>query len=192
MLPTSEIRHVLQRHRQSRPTRRLSRDATKSHHPGTASSGSDNPAARLTPIAGDRHSEYVQSPHGQTKQQLSGTITPQQFHWSHTGSERGQDLFSAVTNCGKRRRSLARVDDLANTVADRSGWTMIGNVGVYAASPHGWSARVTYTTMPGRTYQRLHIAIIDPSGVARYTMFASTTGEAIRVAETQVHGRAGD
>jgi hypothetical protein len=81
------------------------------------------------------------------------------------------------------------VQDFADAVANRPGWTIENTVALFRQSPDGWSARVSYTRTRGRSYERLHIAIVDLANVARYTTFASTIGEAIRVAEAQVRGR---
>jgi hypothetical protein len=81
------------------------------------------------------------------------------------------------------------VDDLAVAVDCRADWAMDGTVALFVPSPGGWSARVTFTRVPGRSYERLHIAIVDPAKVARYTSFASTVAEAVRVAEAHVRAK---
>jgi hypothetical protein len=81
------------------------------------------------------------------------------------------------------------MQDLAEALVNRPGWAMENGVALFRPSSAAWSARVAYTQVPARSYERLHVAIVDPDGVARYTMSASTAGEAIRVAETHVRGR---
>jgi hypothetical protein len=80
------------------------------------------------------------------------------------------------------------VDDL-HVLVGRSGWAVEGTTAVYRRADDGWRARVATMLMPGRAYSRFHVAIIDPTGVARYTHQASTVVEAMRLAERQVNGR---
>jgi hypothetical protein len=81
------------------------------------------------------------------------------------------------------------VEELAAAVTTRTDWAMDGAVALFVPSPGDWSARVTFTRVPGRAYERWHIAIVDPARVARYTSFASTVAEAIRVAEAHVRAK---
>ena len=46
-------------------------------------------------------------------------------------------------------------------------------------------------TGPGRSYERIHIAVQDATGRARHTHWASTWWEAVRIAEAQILGRGG-
>lgn len=65
----------------------------------------------------------------------------------------------------------------------RTNWTVDGPVATYTPTPGGWTARVRAVRLPGRSYERWHIAVIDPAGVARYTCYASSLAETARVAE---------
>jgi hypothetical protein len=80
---------------------------------------------------------------------------------------------------------------LADAIQGRGDWTLDGSVARFTPAAGGWSARVTPVRIAGRSLDRYHISIIDPTGVARYTSIASTTGEALRIAETRVRYRAG-
>ena len=73
-------------------------------------------------------------------------------------------------------------------VDGRDGWAVNDTVATYRPAADGWCARVRAVRIAGHSYERLHIALIDPWGVARHTMFASSWGEAIRVAEGHVRG----
>ena len=77
------------------------------------------------------------------------------------------------------------VDDIA-VLADRNGWTVDDDVATYAPEPGGWLARVRKVRVAGHSYERWHIAVIDPHRCARYTCFASSVGEAARVAEHRI------
>jgi hypothetical protein len=78
-------------------------------------------------------------------------------------------------------------DDLG-WLADRPDWTVEGRVATYAPGS-GWLARVRPATQPGKTYQRWHVALVDPTGHAVWTTFCTTASEAMRVAEGHVRGR---
>jgi hypothetical protein len=43
---------------------------------------------------------------------------------------------------------------------------MHGTAALFVPSPGGWSVRVTFTRVPGRSCERLHTAIVDPANVA--------------------------
>jgi len=76
------------------------------------------------------------------------------------------------------------VDDDVGVLAERPGWTVENAVATYCPTPGGWCVRVRPVRVAGRTYARLHVAIVDPSGTAQHALFAST-----RLAEGQVRGR---
>ena len=80
---------------------------------------------------------------------------------------------------------------LADAIRGRADWTLHGSVARFTPAVGGWSARVTPVRIAGRSLDRYHISIIDPTGVARYTSLASTTGEALRIAASRVRHRAG-
>jgi hypothetical protein len=80
---------------------------------------------------------------------------------------------------------------LADAIRGRVDWTLHGSVARFAPPVGGWSARITPVRIAGRSLDRYHVSIIDPTGVARYTSMASTTGEALRIAESRVRYRAG-
>ena len=75
------------------------------------------------------------------------------------------------------------------SLGERRGWTVDEVVAVYEPEPGGWTARVRWVQISGHTYYRFHIAVIDPSGHAAYTTFATMISEAWRVAEGNVYGR---
>ena len=81
-----------------------------------------------------------------------------------------------------------RAEDI-ETLADRPAWTVRAGVATYEPQPGGWSARVTRTRVAGHLYEGWHIAIRDPSGVARHVLTAAMLGEVIRLAEGHVRGR---
>jgi hypothetical protein len=68
------------------------------------------------------------------------------------------------------------------TLADRPGWTIDGNVATYAPRPGAWTAKVR-VTQPDKYHATLHVAIIDASGNARSVSYAGRLDEAVRVAE---------
>lgn len=79
-------------------------------------------------------------------------------------------------------------EDLAQ-LATVAGWTVDGRVAVFHPDPGGWRATVRVTREAGRHYDRLHIAVVDPANRAQFTTWASSVGEAQRVAEAQVRAR---
>lgn len=82
-------------------------------------------------------------------------------------------------------------EDDITVLADLPGWVVTGTVATFRPVPAGWLARVVLTLVPGRTYSRMHIAVVHPDGVVRYTSAATTVAEARRIAERQVRGRNG-
>jgi len=74
-------------------------------------------------------------------------------------------------------------------LADRPGWQLDGTGAVYAPTANGWRARINRTIVPGRSYHRLHVAVIDPAGHARHVVLLNQLSEARRVAEAQVNAR---
>jgi hypothetical protein len=76
-------------------------------------------------------------------------------------------------------------------LAERAGWTVENGVATYAPTEGGWVPKVRAVKMAGHSYERLHVAIVDPHGKARFTNFASLIGEAVRVAEGVVRGKNG-
>jgi hypothetical protein len=73
------------------------------------------------------------------------------------------------------------------SLGDRAGWKVDGEVATYCPEPGGWSARVR-VSQNSKYYARWMVAIIDPHGKARYVTHASMLGEAAQVAEGRVHG----
>ena len=71
-------------------------------------------------------------------------------------------------------------------VDGRAGWTVNAAEATYRPTVGGWCALVRPVRVGGRSYQRLHIVVVDPAGTARYVTHASGWGEAIRVVEAQV------
>jgi len=80
-------------------------------------------------------------------------------------------------------------DSAQHPVDSRAGWTVNEAVATYRPIVEGWCARVRPIRVGGRSYQRLHIVLVDPAGTARYVTHASGWAEAIRVAEAQVQVR---
>lgn len=87
------------------------------------------------------------------------------------------------------RRYGRGVDDDLAVLVGRDGWTVDRGVATYRHPDGGWSARVRSVRAPGRSYEQFHVALIDPGGMARFAQFASTVGEAYRLAEGQVRGK---
>jgi hypothetical protein len=83
---------------------------------------------------------------------------------------------------------LAAEEDVA-ALADRPGWTIDGPRATFRLSPTGWSAAVRRVIPAGHTYSTCFVAIIDPSGAARYTKTASRLVDAMVIAERLVRGR---
>jgi hypothetical protein len=81
------------------------------------------------------------------------------------------------------------VDEDVTVLADQPGWVVTGTVATYRPDPDGWLARIVHALVPGRTYHRMHVAVIDPTGVARHTVAVGTVGHARQVAEQQVRFR---
>jgi hypothetical protein len=77
-------------------------------------------------------------------------------------------------------------DDLCASVADRAGWAMDGSKARYQPDNCAWSAQIRPTREPRNHFIRWHVSCCDPTGVARHTLMAHTTGEALRFAETVV------
>jgi hypothetical protein len=80
-------------------------------------------------------------------------------------------------------------DDDVEALTGRSGWTVDGPVATFAPEPGSWHARVRRVAQPSRGSERFHVAIINSRGAAAYTQFATSIGEAARVAESQVRAR---
>ena len=79
--------------------------------------------------------------------------------------------------------------DELDALAERPHWTVTAGVATYEPEPGAWFARIRAVRVPGRAGDRWHIAIVEPTGMARYTTNASTIREAVRVAEGHVPGR---
>ena len=77
-------------------------------------------------------------------------------------------------------------DDELQTVAERPGWTVAGEVATYQPNPGGWRARVQLVPVPGHRYSRWHIAVINPAGFAAFTKSATTLSYAVTLAERYV------
>jgi hypothetical protein len=77
-------------------------------------------------------------------------------------------------------------DDDLSILEARPGWTVTADLAIYAPEPGSWTGRVARMKVAGRSYERFHVAIVDPGGVARYTKFATMVSEARRLAEGHV------
>ena len=88
------------------------------------------------------------------------------------------------------RASFAAVAEDLTTLGARDHWTVKDGVATYTPEPGGWTAQVRAVRVAGHSYERWHIAIIDPHGAARHACFASLLGEAARVAESRVSAAA--
>jgi len=75
------------------------------------------------------------------------------------------------------------------SLSERKGWTATETVATFEPAPGGWVAWVRSVRVASHSYQRWHIAVVDPVGVARYTTFANLLGEVARVAEGNVRAR---
>jgi hypothetical protein len=73
------------------------------------------------------------------------------------------------------------------SLGDRTGWKVDGDVATYCPKPGGWSARVR-AAPNSKYYARWMVAIVDQHGNARYVTHASMLGEAARIAEGRVRG----
>ena len=82
-------------------------------------------------------------------------------------------------------------DRAHHPVDSRAGWTVNAAVATYQPTVRGWCALVRPVRVAGRSYQRLHVVLLDPSGTARYVTHASSWAEAIHVAEGQIQERNG-
>jgi hypothetical protein len=88
------------------------------------------------------------------------------------------------------RGSVDRVpDEDVSVLAQRPGWVVTGTVATYRPDPDGWLARIVHTLVPGRTYHRLHVAVLDSGGSARYCTAVGSVDEACQVAEAHVPNR---
>jgi hypothetical protein len=85
---------------------------------------------------------------------------------------------------------MTAAEDIA-ILGDRAGWTVGDGLATYEPTLGGWTARVRSVRMAGHSYERWHVAILDPAGRARSTSFASLLGEAARVAEARVRALSG-
>jgi hypothetical protein len=81
------------------------------------------------------------------------------------------------------------VADELDALAERPDWTVTAGVATYEPEPGAWLARIRAVRVPGRAGDRWHIAIVDPTGMARYATTASTVPEATRVAEGNIRSR---
>jgi hypothetical protein len=79
-------------------------------------------------------------------------------------------------------------EDIA-TLAQLPGWTVEGPIATYRVGDTGWTATIRRVTVFGKAHNAWFCSIIDPTGVARYTLSAQLLGYARQVAETQVRGR---
>jgi hypothetical protein len=70
------------------------------------------------------------------------------------------------------------VADELDALAERPDWTVTAGVAAYEPEPGAWLARIRAVRVPGRTGDRWDIAIVDPTGMARYATTASTVPEA--------------
>jgi hypothetical protein len=75
------------------------------------------------------------------------------------------------------------------SLGDRTGWKVDGEVATYCPQLGGWSARVR-AAQNSKHHARWMVAGIDRHGEARYVTHASVLGEAVRVAEGRVRSAA--
>jgi hypothetical protein len=68
-------------------------------------------------------------------------------------------------------------------VTGRPGWTVLDRKATVDLGRHGWRAVIRASVAPSTTFDRFHVAIIDPDGMARHTHRAGSVVEAIRIAE---------
>lgn len=96
------------------------------------------------------------------------------------------------------RRAMLPIDPAElRTLAERPGWTLDPSrpAAQFRVSEGGWSARLRWA--PGTRdrgydrYGRWHVAIVDPSGVARQTKPHGHMWEAVRFAEGRVRAESG-
>ena len=80
-------------------------------------------------------------------------------------------------------------NDELRALADRPGWAVAGSLAMYEPNLGGWRAVVRPVKVAGRSYERWHVAVVDPAGHAHLALTASTVAEARRVAEGQVLAR---
>lgn len=80
-------------------------------------------------------------------------------------------------------------EESVSDLEGRPGWVIDGQRATFRSSPSGWSAMVRQVVPVGHTYSAWFVAIIDPTGAARYTRSASRLVDAMVIAERQVRGR---
>jgi hypothetical protein len=68
-------------------------------------------------------------------------------------------------------------EDLA-LLAELPGWTVTGPVAEYRISDVSWAARIRRVTVFGKAHHAWFVSVIDPTGVARYTVSAQLRGYA--------------
>lgn len=71
-----------------------------------------------------------------------------------------------------------------SSLPERPGWDFDGTVARFT-SDNGWYSTVRRALQPGRSYERVHVCLCDPSGRAVATTWCSTTLEAVRIAEAR-------
>jgi len=81
-------------------------------------------------------------------------------------------------------------DDLVEALAGRPGWSVAGKVAEFTVTDSAWTALVRVAHAPDKRHHTFHIALTDGSGVARFTRWAGTVPEAIRLAEGHTRGQA--
>jgi hypothetical protein len=81
------------------------------------------------------------------------------------------------------------VEESLAMLADSPGWTVTGPVAEYRLSDTSWVARIRRVTVFNKAHDAWFVSVVDPGGVARYTMSAQLLGYARQVAEGQVRTR---
>ena len=97
------------------------------------------------------------------------------------------DLSRRPSISGRYGTSTQMVD--VASLGDRPCWTVAGLVATYEPVVGGWSAQVPFVFVPGRSYSRWHVAIVDPYRRAHYRMVYDTLDQATNVAEGMVRAR---
>lgn len=77
-------------------------------------------------------------------------------------------------------------DGSLEDLAERDGWSVLGETGTYRPVEAGWRATVNLRTVYGRYYSRWHVAVIDSLGRCREVTLRSRLADARVVAEGRV------
>jgi hypothetical protein len=83
------------------------------------------------------------------------------------------------------------MDDLAEVVRDREGWTWTEGVATFRLRPDEWAASVRKPAVPPRASQRWFITGVHLDGAAAWSGYAGSALEAVRIAEAWVRNQEG-